>query len=195
MVARTVDKPEAGRVLELSKKLGALQFGDYTLTSGEKSTYYFDGRLINLDPEGAYLVGQALLPAIRASNAEAVAGPAVAAIPMVSAIGFVSLQEGAAIPGLIVRDEARSHGTGKRIEGSFRPGMRIAVIDDACSTGGSLIMAVEAVEEAGGKVVAVGCILDRHMGGSDEIRRRGYDFTALLEADEQGNISPVGGGQ
>ncbi len=190
-----MDRPEAEQVLDLSKKLGALQFGDYTLTSGEQSTYYFDGRLINLDPAGARLVGQALLPAIRASGAEAVAGPAVAAIPMVSAIGFVSLQEGNAIPGLIVRDQAKAHGTGKRIEGTFEPGMKIAVVDDACSTGGSLIMAIEAVEEAGGEVVAVGCILDRHMGGSDEIKRRGYEFTALLEADAQGSISPVDKGR
>ena len=64
----------------------------------------------------------------------------------------------------------------------------MAVVDDTCSTGGSLLHAIEAVEGAGCQVVRVLCILDRHLGGSDEIRRRGYDFVALLEADQDGEI-------
>lgn len=181
----------AEQILEMSKRNGALQFGDYTLSSGEKSNYYFDGRLITLDPGGALMVGQALLPTIRALRAEVIAGPAVAAIPIVSVIGYLSLQGGGAIPGLIVRKEPKVHGMGKRIEGPINPGAKVAVVDDTCSTGSSLIMAIEAVEEAQGKVVSVGCILDRNMGGSKEIRRRGYKFFALLEADESGKICAV----
>ena len=64
-------------------------------------------------------------------------------------------------------------------------------MDDTCSTGASLVHAIEALEAEGCRVVKVMCILDRHLGGSDEIRRRGYDFLALLEADEEGVIKPV----
>ena len=70
-------------------------------------------------------------------------------------------------------------------------GARVAVVDDSCTKGGNLLHAIQVVEEAGCKVVKVLCILDRCEGGSEEIRRRGYDFTALLEADACGNIAPA----
>jgi len=81
----------------------------------------------------------------------------------------------------------------KRVEGTVRPGAKVVVIDDTCSAGGSLMDAIDAVEEAGCRVVKVLCILDRRMGGSDEIRRRGYDFAALLVASETGEIEPSRG--
>ena len=190
------DLPGLARsVLSLSERLGALRFGEFKLTSGETSSYYFDGRLVTLDPEGAHLVASALLPVLRESGAEAVAGPAVAAVPMVSALSLLSYTEGTPIGGLIVRDEAKTHGSGRRIEGNVRSGARVAVVDDTCSTGGSLIGAVEALEAAGCEVVKVMCILDRKMGGSDAIRQRGHDFLALLEADEGGEIRPAVGGR
>ena len=185
------DKAEA--ILRLALDVGALQFGEFTLTSGETSKFYFDGRLVTLDPEGSYRVASALYPRLIACGADAVAGPAVAAVPMVASIATVSHLEGNPIAGLIVRPEAKEHGTGRLIEGKLTPGARVAVVDDACSTGGSLIHAIDAVEQAGCEVVKVLCILDRRQAGSDEIRRRGYGFEALLEADADGNIAPAEG--
>ena len=179
----------AEAMLDLSKKLGALQFDEFKLTSGATSSYYFDGRIVTLDPEGAYRVGKALLPLIVESGAQAVAGPAVAAVPIITAVGVVGHLEGTPIAGLIVRSESKRHGTMKRVEGTVTLGATVAVVDDTCSTGGSLIDAIEAIEEAGCRVVKVLCILDRRMGGSEEIRRQGYDFTALLEATEAGDIT------
>ena len=191
MEARTESYAET--VLNLSQKLGALEFDEFQLTSGESSNYYFDGRLVTLDPEGAYTVGKALLPMIVGSGAEIVAGPAVGAIPMVSAVGIVSFMEGTPVPGLIVRTEAKQHGAKKMIEGAIWPGTKAAIVDDTCSTGGSLLHSIDAVEQAGCEVVTVLCILDRNMGGSAEIRKRGYDFRALLEASEDGTIAAIGG--
>ena len=182
-------KAGAEAILDLSKKLGALQFDEFQLTSGTPSSYYFDGRVVTLDPEGAYRVGRALLPLVVESGAQAVAGPAVAAVPIVTSIGVAGFLEGTPIHGLIVRSELKRHGTMNRIEGTVTPGTKVAVVDDTCSTGGSLLDAIEAVEESGCRVVKVMCILDRRMGGSDEIRHRGYDFTALLEATEAGDIT------
>ena len=76
----------ADRILEIAERLGALQFGEFRLTAGGASSYYFDGRLITLDPEGSYTVANALLPVLAECGADAVAGPAVAAVPMVSAV-------------------------------------------------------------------------------------------------------------
>ena len=103
----------------------------------------------------------------------------------------MSYVEGQPIPGLIVRKEAKEHGGGRLIEGPLVEGMKVAVTDDTCSTGKNLFHAIAAVEAAGCKVVKVLSVLDRHQGGSDELKRRGYDFVALLEADEDGNIRPV----
>ena len=183
----------ARSILELSERLGALRFGEFKLSSGGISNYYFDGRLVTLDPEGAYLVARALLPLLHECKAEAVAGPALAAVPMVAAIALASYTDGHPINGLIVRQEAKGHGAQRIIEGSVRKGARVVVVDDTCSTGGSLIHAIDSVEAAGCEVVRVICILDRRAGGSDAIRRRGYDFVALLEANEKGEIGPAAG--
>ena len=176
-------------ILETAEKTGALRFGEFRLSAGGTSPYYFDGRLVTLDPEGAYHVARALLPILKDCEAEAIAGPTLGADPIVSTIALMSYTEGHPIAGLIVRAKAKEHGARRLIEGLLKEGSRVAVVDDACSTGGSLIHAIDAVEGAGCQVVKVMCILDRRQGGSDEIRRRGYDFVALLEADEAGHIA------
>ena len=86
--------------------------------------------------------------------------------------------------GLFVRPERKKYGTGKIIEGSPRPGDRVAVMDDTCMTGSSLLHTIDTVEDAGCEVVIVACILDRREGGSDAIRARGYEFFAFLEDDD-----------
>ena len=192
-MAKTQTAPElAARILEVSRELDALLIGEFTLTSGETSSYYFDGRLLTLSPEGSNLVAQALLPAVRASGAVAVGGPAVAAVPVVTELVMLSGQDGGRpVAGFFVRQLAKEHGTGKIIEGPLAPGSKVAIVDDACSTGGSLRHAVRAAEDAGHKVVLVACILDRHQGGSESLKGDGYEFAALLEADAEGNIVPA----
>ena len=182
---------EAEIILELAKRRGALRFGEFALSAGGTSSYYFDGRLITLDPEGSYHVAKALLPILRECGAEAVAGPTLGADPIVSAVAAISHLEGHPIPGLIVRKEAKEYGGKRAIEGPLAQGARVAVVDDTCTTGGNLLHAIEAVEAAGCQVVKVISILDRRQGGSDEIRRRGYDFVGLLEANERGEITPA----
>lgn len=179
------------RLLELALELGALKYGDFTLSSGKKSSYYFDGRLLSLNPEGAVLIGRALLPLVAAAGAEAVGGPTLAADPMVTSIAMISHLEGKGIPAFIVRKETKEHGMGNLIEGPLRPGSRVAIVDDACTSGGSLLHAIAAAESAGCSVVKVLALLDRREGGTEELARRGYDFTALMAADPDGRIEVV----
>ena len=179
----------AEEILELAKELNALLYGEFVLTSGQTSKYYFDGRLLTLSPKGANLVAKALLPAIRAAGASAVGGPAVAAVPMVTEIAMLSGQDGGGpIPGFFVRKEAKDYGMGKAVEGPLQPGARVAIVDDACSTAGSLYMAIEAAEAAGHEVVLVACILDRNQGGGDRLRGDGYAFHAILAGDDEGRV-------
>ncbi|MDE2842049.1 MAG: orotate phosphoribosyltransferase [Chloroflexota bacterium] len=183
------------RLLALALDMGALRYGDFTLTSGKKSSYYFDGRLLSLDPEGSYLAGRALLPLVRDAGAEAIGGPTLGADPLVAAVALCSHLEaesgGVPVPAFIVRKEAKSHGMGNAVEGHLKAGAKVAVVDDTCTTGGSLFLAIEAAEAAGCSVVKVLAILDRNEGGSEELRRRGYDFESLLVANSSGEVEVV----
>ena len=189
-----MSKSEAEIILELAKEKGALMFGEFKLSAGGTSSYYFDGRIITLDPEASYHVAMAILPIMRQCRAQAIAGPTLGADPIVSSVSVVSHLEGNPVPGLIVRKEVKGHGGQRAIEGPMADlgeNARVVVVDDACTSGSSLLHAIDAVEAAGHQVVKVIAVLDRNEGGSDEIRRRGYDFVALLEANDRGEIRAV----
>jgi len=191
MASSTTDSLGA-QILKHCMALDALKFGEFKLVSGLTSKYYFDGRLLTMSPVGANLVAQALLPAIRESGAQAVGGPAVAAVPMVTEIAMLSGQDGGRpVPGFFVRAEVKDHGTGKLIEGPLAAASRVAIVDDACSTAGSLYQAIEAAEAAGHQVVFVGCVLDRHQGGSDRLHADGYELFSVLEGDVDGNVTAI----
>lgn len=182
----------SSKILEVSQKVGSLKYGDFVLSSGAKSRYYFDGRLISLNAEGAYLLGKAFLNEIRDSDIASIGGPATAAIPIVTSVALVSHLEGHPVQAFFVRPEEKDHGTGKQVEGGLIPGTRVAILDDVCSTGESLFTAIRAVEKLGCTVIKVMTVLDRHQGGSEEIKLRGYEYVSLLEPDVEGNIRVTG---
>ena len=180
------------RLLELALERGAIRYGDFTLSSGRRSSYYFDGRRLSLDPEGAYLLGHALLPLLIDAGVGAVGGPTLGADPIVAAVAAASWQQATPLPAFIVRKEAKGYGMAQLIEGPLPPaGTAVAIVDDACTTGGSLFHAIAAAEAAGYTVGLTLAALDRNEGGSDAIRRRGYPFAALLTAGADGKIRPA----
>ncbi len=182
----------AAEILDLARDLGAITYGDYTLSSGQKSGYYFDGRRLTLNPRGSHLVGRAVLRMLEGSGAQAIGGPTLGADPIVTAVALTSHLAGDPIGAFIVRKESKAHGTARLIEGALEPGSRVAIVDDSCSTGASLFHAVDAAEAAGCEVALVLAVLDRNQGGSDEARRRGYRFIALLEANRAGEVTVAG---
>ncbi len=168
----------------------ALLHGDFTLSSGAKSSYYVDGRIFTTRPDGAYLIGKEIFERLAEKEVDAVGGLAIGGVPIAIAVALVSHLEGKPIPAFIVRKEAKEHGTRRKIEGNLPPkGGRVAIIDDVNTTGDSVIEAIEAVEAAGCQVVKVIALLDRHQGGSDKLRERGYDFSSILSSDAQGEIT------
>ena len=191
MTERRTAAEKAARLLERAMELGALELGEFTLSSGQMSKYYFDGRLLTLDPEGSDLISSLFLEEIVEARADAAGGPTVAAVPIAGAIVLRSQLEDRPVSGFFVRPEVKGHGGRKQVEGPVEPGMRVAVFDDAISTGGSLLPAIDALEAIGCQVVLVMCVVDRMQGGSDEIRRRGLPFYAILQANADGNIRPI----
>ena len=170
----------AERVLELAHEVGAFLTGEFTLTSGKKSNFYFDGKKVTLHPEGAYWVGKAVFDQLAESGVDAVGGVATGAYPMVAAVALVSHLEGKPIPSFIVREVTKEHGTKRQIEGHLEEGSRVAIVDDVLTTGGSVLKVIEAVEAVNCKVVKVMVLVDRHEGGGEELKKRGYDFAAIL---------------
>jgi orotate phosphoribosyltransferase len=176
------------RLLELFKEHAVLH-GDFTLSSGLKTSYYFDGRKVTLWPEGAYLIGKKVFEMLAGEEVEAVGGMTLGADPIVTAVAVVSHLEGKPINAFIVRGDVKGHGTQQHVEGPLKEGSRVAIVDDVITTGGSVLRAIEAAEAAGCRVVKVVVLLDRKQGGSEEIVRRGYDFKAILSADASGEVS------
>jgi len=175
-----LDTEDTRRIREIAGEVGAFLTGDFTLTSGKKSNYYIDGKKITLSPEGAYLVGKAIFDELIKTGVDAIGGVATGAYPIVTAVALVSHLEGKPIPAFIVREVAKEHGTMRQIEGHLKQGSRVAIVDDVLTTGGSVSRAIEAVEAAKCKVVKVMVLVDRHEGGSDRLKKEGYDFTTLL---------------
>jgi orotate phosphoribosyltransferase len=176
------------RFLQLVKERGILR-GEFTLASGAKSSYFFDLKMVTLSAEGAYLAGKLVYELLKDSGIDAVGGLTLGADPIVTAVALVSHLEGTPINAFIVRGELKEHGTQKAIEGRLpEKGSTVAIVEDVITKGGSTLKAIAAVEAAGCRVDRVVALVDRHQGGSDELRKRGYDFSAILHADEEGEV-------
>jgi orotate phosphoribosyltransferase len=176
---------ERARLLELVKT-HALKRGHFVLASGRESTYYLDGRLVTLSAEGAYLIGRLVWDAIRDLQVQAVGGPTLGADPMATAVAIASYQSGHPIPAFIVRKEAKSHGTGKMVEGPLPEYARVAIVDDTITSGGSAITAIEALESMGCQVAAVVSLVDRLEGASEALAARGYRYLPLFTIRDLG---------
>ncbi len=162
----------------------SLRFGDFTLSSGAKSQYYIDVRQTSLHPEGALLIAKFLFPLLKGKGVEGVGGLTLGADPIAGAVALWSQLHGTPMSGFIVRKEAKSHGAARRVEGPFREGMKVAVVDDVITKGGSALQAFEAVREAGADVRLVACVVDRGEGGPEEFAARGVPFHAVFHIRE-----------
>ena len=164
----------------------SLRTGEFTLSSGKKSSYYLDCRLTTMHPEGALLIARLILRKIRESNikADAIGGLTLGADPIVAAVAVVSAIEGTPLNAFIVRKEPKAHGMQRFIEGFDAPaGARVVIVDDVCTTGDSILRAAERSEHAGYEVLATFCVVDREEGGSEAIRKK-YPLHALFTARE-----------
>lgn len=163
---------------------GAYQEGDFVLTSGQHSTYYINGKLATLHPQGALMLGRLMLDQI-GPEVLGVAGLTLGADPMVSAVSLVAMYGGRQLFPLIIRKEAKGHGTKAYIEGVSLPaGSTITVLEDVVTTGQSALKAVERLQGAGYKVDQILALVDRQQGGAELYAEQGIAFTALFALPE-----------
>jgi len=166
--------------------------GDFTLASGAKSNYYVDCRLTTLDARGASLVGQLMHALIRNEEAargvrvDAVGGLTMGADPIALAVAIRSCSAGdeRALQAFAVRKTPKAHGQAKLIEGNFKHGDTVVVIDDVVTRGESTIAAINAVEKEGGRVAFVAVLVDRQEGGRAKIEAMGHPVVAMFTRDD-----------
>jgi orotate phosphoribosyltransferase len=162
--------------------------GNFTLASGAQSDFYVDARLTTLDPRGARLVGQVGWKLIKENatklggQIDAIGGLTMGADPIAVSIALAALADepSALLQAFVVRKSVKTHGRQKLIEGNFRKGNLVVVIDDVITTGGSTLQAIEAVKDAGGRVAFVLVLVDREEGGREAIEKHGHKVVALF---------------
>lgn len=162
----------------------AYREGDFTLSSGARSSYYINCKEVTLRAEGALIIGRLILNALPLET-DAVAGLTLGADPIVSAVSVVSALTERSIPALIIRKEAKGHGTQAYIEGpSLSQGAKVVVLEDVVTTGKSALKAVERLQAAGYQVTEIISLVDRKQGGRELYESQGLKFQALFTIED-----------
>lgn len=170
----------------------ALRFGDFTLASGKKATYYLDCKHVTLDPAGARLVAEGILDLFIGDRLpQAVGGMAIGADPITAAIVTMSAVRGTPIRGFMIRKESKGHGTNQYVEGPVHAGDEAVIVEDVVTTGGSSLTAIQRAEGFGLKVTRVIGIVDRLEGGAQTFADRGYQFASLFTIADFGLSPPA----
>ena len=168
----------------LKRKLDkCVQTGTITRSSGKVTDFYFDGRLVSLEPEGSVLIAELFLELLQRDGIQAVGGLTSGADPLTSSVGVLAHQQGVDLRLFYVRKESKSHGTQKRIEGPPLPaGFRTALVDDVLTTGGSLLEARNALrDEAGAATTHAYVVIDRDEGGRERLAAEGIEVHSLFQ--------------
>jgi orotate phosphoribosyltransferase len=165
-------------------KQKAVVHGKVILSSGKEADYYVDLRRVTLDAVAAPLVGQAMLDATKEFDYEAVGGLTLGADPVATAMMHEAKKQGRILNSFVVRKEGKAHGLQRRIEGPDVKGKRVLAVEDTSTTGGSVLTAVEALNEAGAIVVGVAVVVDR--GAGKKIEEAGLKYVSVVSLQELG---------
>ncbi len=155
--------------------------GRFILASGKSSDFYIDARMTTMSPEGLLILGPLAIDVIRRAgwNIDSVGGLTLGADPISYSISTSSNGFPPLIRAFTVRKEAKTHGRGKLIEGPFKKGDSVVVVEDVITTGSSAMHAIDAILAAGGSVSGVLAVVDRQEGGVNTIQKAGYNVIAL----------------
>ncbi len=174
---------EREELRNILKKRSILK-GDFTLASGRKSTYYINGKMTTLFSRGLHLSAKLLLDRVEGVEYDAFAGPTIGADPIIGALLSLAAERGLDKEGFLIRKEAKDHGTKNLVEGNLQKGMRVILLEDVATTGGSLLKAARAIEAGGGVIAGVHTIVDREEGAEANLAEAGYRFSSLFKVKE-----------
>jgi orotate phosphoribosyltransferase len=168
-----------GRLLEVIKEKSLLK-GSFVLASGATSNYYLDMKPTMFAPEGASLIAELVYNMVRNDHSfRAIGGLELGAVPIISIVCARSWPD-RPIDGFVVRKERKGHGTDKKIDGNFKPGSTVILLDDVTTKGGSVMQAVNAVREQGGTVARIITVVDRQEGATETLGKAGITLVPLF---------------
>lgn len=171
------------RLLDLICQV-AYKEGDFALSSGQKSDYYINGKQVTLHAQGGLMVARILLDMLPKGTV-GVGGLTLGADPMVSAVSIAGAYEGKPVTPLIIRKEAKGHGTQAYIEGPTLPeGSAVVILEDVVTTGASAMKAVERLRSAGYVVDEILSLVDRQQGGRELYENAGLSFRPIFTIDQ-----------
>ena len=162
----------------------AVVHGRVVLSSGKEADYYVDLRRVTLDGATAPLVGRVMLDLTSHLEYDAVGGLTLGADPVATAMLHAAAAQGRTLDAFVVRKSEKAHGLQRRIEGPDVAGRRVLAVEDTSTTGGSVLTAVEALQEAGAEVVGVAVIVER--GAAPKVAEAGLPYLAAYSLSDLG---------
>ena len=162
----------------------AVVHGKVILSSGKEADYYVDLRRVTLDGQAAPLVGAVMNELTADLNYDAVGGLTLGADPVATAMLHDAARRGKVLDAFVVRKEGKAHGLQRRIEGPDVTGKNVLAVEDTSTTGGSVLTAVEALDEVGASTIAVAVIVDR--GAGPKVIDAGYEYRAAYSLADLG---------
>lgn len=162
-------------LITLLKENQVVKYGKFTLSSGRESSYYVDMKRAITDPTILNKIAELITEKIAEEKIDKVAGPALGAIPIVTAVSLEST-----IPMLMIRKSKKDYGTSELIEGDLEEEDLVVVVEDVTTTGNSLIKAIQAVSSNGGQVKRAFVVVDREEGAVENLKNEGIDLEPLV---------------
>ncbi|OQD58242.1 orotate phosphoribosyltransferase [Methanobrevibacter arboriphilus JCM 13429 = DSM 1125] len=166
-------------LISILKDNNVFKTGDFVLSSGKKSNYYIDMKKAITEPNILKTIAELIDQAINSEKIDKVAGPALGAVPIATALSLKS-----EIPLLMIRKEKKGYGTSKLIEGELNEGDNVVVVEDVTTTGGSLLKAIKAIQENGGIVKKAFVVVDREEGAISSLKDEGILVEPLISVNE-----------
>jgi orotate phosphoribosyltransferase len=166
-------------LIDALKACGAVKFGDFTLASGKKSSYYIDIKKASTDPKTLKIIAKEAGKVIKDMNLDAVGGVVLGGVPLATAVSMET-----DLPLILIRKSEKEYGTGGRFVGDFQEGSKILLLEDVTTSGGSVMDAIVAIREAGAVVDRVITVVDRESGAEKSLNDIGVKLVPLVRASD-----------
>ena len=177
------DKEKLRSIIQ-EKGLVTYNSDTFVLASGDTSNFFFDMKIVSMDPEGSELIANEILKIIRHEDVDYIGGLESGSIPIASVVANRSYRAGRPVPAFFVRKSSKGRGTNKVIEGNLSANSRVIVVEDVTTKGESVLVAVRALRELGCEVDKVITIVDRLAGAGELMAGENIELISIFTKDD-----------